>query len=367
MNRQTMLAHAISNGLPGAAVLWVGEIRQGSMPLLPPGIEYLALPYGGASSGEVGRFPLPELATLKRKILINAVQTFNPHILLVEQSSTINSDELDETIDWCQQKGRRVILILKDTLSDPESRISLEHVIRNIYDSAWILGDGAILNWVREYGLSLDLVQKLRYVGYLDHRVRSQWFEQEGSHGLDVLGLPPGHLVVCLAGEGKAGETLAEAFSQVHLPPKTNGIILCGTRFNVPLRQKIQRRLAGYPRLRLIEVSHDYAWILSSAERIVTLGTYDRVSEILSFQKKGLVILNNPNAADAMRAKMFEKLLLLEFLSTDSISSAPLSSWLAREVTTKSITRPPSVSLDALKLLPGLLTEALISTKPSIA
>jgi predicted glycosyltransferase len=335
------------------------------MSILPPGVEYLALPKI-TSSGELRRFPLPELVNLRRKLLLSSVQTFNPHILLVEHNSNFESDELDQTLEWCIQNGRRSILILKDTIPDPASRKYLEHVIRNTYDFAWVLGDGAILNWVREYGLSLDLIQKLRYVGYLDHRVRSEWFEQEGSHGLNVLGLPPGHLVVCLAGEGKAGETLAEAFSQVHLPPKTNGIIICGTRFNVSLRQKLQRRLAGYPRLRLIEVSHDYAWILSAAERIVALGSYDRVSEILSFEKKGFVILNNPNPADAIRAKLFQKLNLLEFVSTDCISPDPLNSWLAKEVSKTSNARN-SVSLNALKLLPNLLKEALTSAKASIA
>ena len=95
-----MLAHAICHELPGAAVLWIGEICQGSMSTLPPGVEYLALPKF-ASSGELRRFPLPELADLRRKILFSSVQTFNPHILLVEQTSNLESGELDQTLEWC--------------------------------------------------------------------------------------------------------------------------------------------------------------------------------------------------------------------------------------------------------------------------
>jgi predicted glycosyltransferase len=114
----------------------------------------------------------------------------------------------------------------------------------------------------------------------------------------------------------------------------------------------------------LIEVSHDFAWILSAAERIITLGTYDRVSEILSFEKSGFIILNNPNSADTTRAKIFHKLKLLEFLSTDCISPEPLTRWLASRASTNSNARR-AVSFNALKLLPGLLKEAVTSPKPS--
>ncbi len=359
VNRQRMLARAICEGLPGAAILLVGEARQGSTPKFPPGVDFLALP---ADCGIIRRLPLSELIEFRRKVLFSAVRAFDPDVILVEQTPNGLEGELDQTLEWSHENGRpRTVLLLQDVIPDPAARFELENTIRHTYDFAWVLGDASILNWVREYGLSLDLVQKLRYTGYPDHRVRFNWFEQEGTHAADVLGLPPGHLVLCLAGEGEGGETLAEVFSRVHLPPKTNGIIICGTGFSVSLRQKLQRRLSGFPRMRLIQVNHDYAWLLSAAERIVAFGSYDTVSEILSFDKRGFVFLQSANPGDTTRAKLLHKLDLLEFLTVDRISPEPLSRWLSTEMSPTSKTRRVrhEINLNALSQVSNLILEAL--------
>jgi predicted glycosyltransferase len=361
VNRQTMLARAICEGLPGAAILLIGEVRQGSTPILPPGVDFLALP---ANGGNIRRFPHSDLSEFRRKVLFSAVRAFDPDVILVEQNPNGFESELEQTLEWSHQNGRpRTILLLQDVLPDPSKRFELENMIRHTYDFAWVLGDASVFNWVREYGLSLDLIQKLRYTGYPDHRVRSNWFEQEGTHATDVFGLPPGHLVLCLAGEGEAGESLAEAFSRVHLPPKTNGVIVCGSGFSISARKKLQRRLAGFPRMRLVPVNHDYAWLLSMAERIVAFGEYEAVSEILSFDKRGFVLLQSANHGDTTRAKVLQKLDLIEFLTVDTISPDPLSQWLSTEISPASpktrnhIRR--DVNLNALNQVSNLINEAL--------
>jgi predicted glycosyltransferase len=359
VNRQTMLARAICEGLPGAAILLIGEMRQGSTPILPPGVDFLALP---ATVGNVRRLPESHLIEFRRKVLFSAVRAFDPDLILVEQTPNGIERELDQTLEWSHQNGRpRTILLLQDVIPDPAKRFELENMIRHTYDFAWVLGDVSILNWVREYGLSLDLIQKLRYTGYPDHRVRSVWFEQEGTHATDVLGLPPGHLVLCLAGEGEAGESLAEAFSRVHLPPKTNGVIVCGSGFSISMRKKLQRRLAGFPRMRLVPVNCDYAWLLSMAERIVAFGGYEEVSEILSFDKRGFVLLQSANHGDTTRAKVLNKLDLIEFLSVDTITPDPLSQWLSKEISPvlKSRHIKRDVNMNALNQVSTLIKEAL--------
>src|SRR5215470_6545774 len=71
VNRQTMLARAICEGLPGAAILMIGEVRQGSTPILPPGVDFLALPANGSN---IRRLPHSHLIELRRKVLFSAVR-----------------------------------------------------------------------------------------------------------------------------------------------------------------------------------------------------------------------------------------------------------------------------------------------------
>ncbi len=80
--------------------------------------------------------------------------------------------------------------------------------------------------------------------------------------------------------------------------------------------------------MRLVPVNSDYAWLLSMAERIVAFGGYEEVSEILSFDKRGFILLQSANHGDTTRAKILHKLDLIEFLTVDTISPDPLSQWL---------------------------------------
>ena len=44
--------------------------------------------------------------------------------------------------------------------------------IQAYYDAVWIYGDPALYDSVREYDFSAELLEKVRYTGYLDQRLR---------------------------------------------------------------------------------------------------------------------------------------------------------------------------------------------------
>src|SRR6185312_624795 len=114
VNRQTMLARAICEGLPGAAILMIGEIRQGSTPILPPGVDFLALPANGQN---IRRLPESHLIEFRREVLFSAVSAFDPDLILVEQTPTGIERELDQTLEWSHQNGRaRTVLLLQDVI-----------------------------------------------------------------------------------------------------------------------------------------------------------------------------------------------------------------------------------------------------------
>jgi predicted glycosyltransferase len=361
VNHQRLLARALCQAFPHALVLLIGEVRAGITPLFPPGLQCLALPSLPASSGK-GIIPARELVDLRRKLILSTVQSFNPDVLLIQREVLGLQGELDQTLNWCmtQNKIHRVLL-LEDALPQNGQREKIEAAIRSYYERVWILGDASVLNHTREYNVSLDLVQKIRYAGYPDHRMRFEWFEQEGTHVMDALGLAPGHLILCLPGDGEEGEQLAETFSHIHMPPKTNGIIACGPALSASLKQKLQRRLAGYPRIRLVEVNRDYAWLLEASERVVCAGNHENVSEVLAFEKPGLIIPRRTKLQeDLMRSKHLGAMNLVEALHPDLLSPEAISKWLSREVPASTMARR-KIQLSGLQQVPSFLKDLLKS------
>ncbi len=125
------------------------------------------------------------------------------------------------------------------------------------------------------------------------------------------------------------------------------------------VHRRLHDRAARQPRLRVLDSINDTTWLLSGCDRVIAMGGYNTLCEILSFEKAALIVPRvKPRPEQLIRAQRFRDLGLVDMLRPDQLSPAALSEWLAREPV------PPHgvharIDFKGLERLPRLLEEVL--------
>jgi predicted glycosyltransferase len=135
-------------------------------------------------------------------------------------------------------------------------------------------------------------------------------------------------------------------------------VILTGPYMPPHTQQLLRRRASHNPRLKVLEHVREPAPLLRRADRVIAMGGYNTVSEVLSYEKKALIVPRvTPRREQLLRAERLQSLGLLDVLHPDALTPHALSEWLSTPGG-----RTPSrarVNLHGLARLPGLVGELL--------
>jgi predicted glycosyltransferase len=354
-------------------VLLIAEAREASALATPPGVDAFTLPAlrkdgNGQAHSRYLDLPLGEVVALRAQAIQSVLEAFAPDVLIVDHLPRGAQRELEPALEALRRRGgTRCVLGLRDVLGEPETvrreweRSGNVEAIRAHYDAIWIYGDPAVYDLVHEYALPLDVALKARYTGYLDHRARLQLAERNGADPVPALGLPPEHrLMLCLVGGGQDGGPLAEAFVQAELPPGTSGIVVTGPFMPPADRRRVYTLADGRPNVRVLEFLSEPALLMRRADRIVAMGGYNTVWEMLSFGKRALIVPRmRPGLEQVIRAERLRALGAVDLLTPDAATPEALSAWLARDAAAPPAMRA-RIDLAGLARLPRFLDDVLL-------
>jgi predicted glycosyltransferase len=345
MRRNLLVAQALASPPLNAVILMIAEAREANVLAMPPGGDCLTLPaLCKESDGECRPryldISLQTLVSLRAKAIAAALETFKPDVLIADHLPRGAQRELDSCLeDLRATRTTRCVLGLRDVLEDPAvvrrewRNAGNEAAIRDYYDAVWVYGDPAVYDPVSEYRFSADVRAKVRYTGFLDFSRRPKFGNVERSELLAAVPEPPGRLMLCTVGGGHDGAHLAEAFAHAELPPGATGVILTGPFMPLEVRQRLHRRAAENPRLRVLEFVADPDILLRHADRIIAMGGYNTIYEVLSFEKHALIVpRSRPRHEQQIRAERLRDLGLLQVLRPDRVSPSDITDWLGRDL-----------------------------------
>ena len=374
MRRNLLIAQTLACSPLRAVILMIAEAREANVLALPPRGDCLTLPalrkeFEGQCQPRYLDVALHELVALRARAIAAALETFQPDVLIVDHLPRGALRELDSSLEDLRAAGRtRCVLGLRDVLDDPArvrrewDEAANEDAIRDYYDGVWIYGDPAVYDPVREYGFSPDVARKVRHTGYLDCRMRPYFGEVERAELLAALPELPQRLILCTVGGGQDGANLAEAFALAELPPGATGVILMGPFMPPEVQQRLRRLAAENPRLRVLGYVTDPDLLLSCADRVIAMGGYNTVCEVLSFGKHALIVpRSKPRHEQQIRAERLRALGLLDVLPLEQVTPRALSDWLCRDLGPPPRVRE-QIDLNGLARLPGLLAEVLAAS-----
>ena len=372
LRRNLLIAQVLAESHLRAVNLMVTEAREASafVNCMPTGVDCMTLP--GLSKGIDGvckarylDLPLKEVISLRGRTIRAALKEFKPDLLLVDNLPRGAFRELDPALKQLKAIGEtRVVLGLRDVLDEPWSvhrdwfRWKFEEAINEYYDAIWVYGDPAIYNMIDEYRFPPTISSKIRFVGYLDQRKRVGFASDDVPDLIESGQVPNGRLMLCLLGGGQDGDRLAEAFSEAELPENAYGVIVTGPFMSAQTQRRLQERSLDNPRLRVLNFIKEPTMLVQRAERVIAMGGYNTVCEVLSFEKRSLIVPRvKPRREQIIRAERLRDLGLIDMLEVDRFNPQALTEWMARDL-------PPlhlngRLNLNGLERLPELADEVL--------
>ena len=360
--RNMLIAQRLAASSLQVDILMISGMWEASKFLLPPNVDCLTLPalYKNPEGQYQARrlsISLKDITRLRSKIIQAAVEGFEPDILIVDKEPRGVMRELDATLKYLHTQGHtRCILGGLDKLAAVQEDWNCsanEDAIRDYYDAIWIDGDPTVYSTAHEYHFSQNVGAKIRYTGYLDQRAQLKYAAAKSMEALIDLGLPPGELVLCMAGDGQDGAHLAEAFAQAEMPPETNGVILTNPFMPLEQRQKLHQYVARRPRLRVLEYVADPAFLLEQANRVISTESYNTTDEVLSGKKRVLIVSRTLLQREKqIQAERWRRQDLLDLLHPHQVSPQALTTWLTAKAR-------DSLNLNDFDYLPQLIEEML--------
>lgn len=368
MRRNVLIAQTLSGPPISASILLIAGAKEINSLQLPANVDCLTLPSLGKS--ETGAYrsrrlelSLAQLIDLRSKTIAAAVRSFAPDLLIADKEPRGALGELEPTLAELRGTGQtRCVLGLRDVLDDPATvrhewaAAGNTEAIHDYYDAVWIYGDPDVYDMAREYGLSDAVRGKLSYIGYLD-----AWQRLRAGKSKEAIQSRWGNqpFALCMVGGGQDGAQLAEAFANAELPKGMSGVVVTGPYLPSETAARLKQQAAANSRLRVLDFVSEPCRLLQRADRVVTMGGYNTVSEILAFEKSALVVPRvSPRQEQWIRAQRFSELGLLDVLHPQQLDSAALSRWLARRPSPLPRARR-LIDLDGARRLPRLVRSIL--------
>ena len=229
------------------------------------------------------------------------------------------------------------------------AREGIYDVLETVYDRILVYGERDVYDVAREYGFSPRVAAKTCHVGYLrKHRGQRP---REAVHA--ELGLRSHRLlVVVTAGGGEDGfHLLRAALEAIRRAPRASSfdcLLVAGPLMPAAERCRLRELAAGVPSARLVDFVPSLADCIAAADGVVSMGGYNTISEILSFERPALVVPRvAPRREQLIRAELLSRRGLVRVLHPAELTPGRLLAEM-----TELLERPPAlrapVALDGL-------------------
>lgn len=337
IRRNMLLAQSVLQTCPNTEILLLSGVRESGAFKLPKGADTVTMPsYFKTSEGKyipnsLGK-DIDRLVEVRRQIIYSTLDLFEPDILVVDNVPRGAMNELDTILPVLASRGTHIVLGLRDIIDEPEAVISQWKKLKNLeiirlyFDSIWVYGDPHLFDFAREYNLDEDICEKLQYVGYLDQTCRME------NHGLDTVisSSVEYPYALCVVGGGQDGFELAKTFMQAELPKGWNGLLITGALMPEEQRKQIHDMIEKRPEIHVVDFVAEPLKLMQEAECIISMGGYNTVTEILSFNERALIVPRiSPRKEQWIRASRLAEMGIIDCLHPDLLIPEALSSWMA--------------------------------------
>ena len=257
---------------------------------------------------------------LRSSIIKHTASIFDPDVFIVDKEPIGLRGEVKETLEMLKERGTRLILGLRDVMDEPNLLAAewrskkVRPVVEDLYDEIWVYGLPQICNPLENMGLSGQTQRKTIYTGYLPRQVGT-------APNLPDLNIVKRPFLLATTGGGGDGEEMVDwvlsAYESDPLLPYPVLLVL-GPFMQPEVRSRFTRRTANLDRVEAITFDPHLESLMTHAAGVVAMGGYNTFCEILSFNKRALIVpREKPRLEQRIRASRAQELGLAKVLIND--------------------------------------------------
>jgi len=288
------------------------------------GIDFVRIP-GVIKQIETGDYDSANLRVgvehtleIRTRIIRDTADIYRPDLFIVDKEPLGLRGEVGPTLKMLKDRGTPLVMGLRDVMDD-HGQLAVEwerkHVVpalRDLYDEIWVYGLPQINKPMAGIDVPLSVRHKTIYTGYLRRDLPPH---TDIPHEIEEI---DGPFILVTAGGGGDGDALVDwvlaAYeTDSHIP--YGAVIVFGPFMSASAREAFKERAAKFRNIRTLTFTNNLGALMQRAAGVVAMGGYNTFCEILSFDKRALIVpRTRPRMEQLIRTRAAQNLGLMEML-----------------------------------------------------
>ena len=322
---------------------------------------------------------IDEILSMRASLIRHTAEIYQPDLFIVDKEPLGLRGEVRETLELLKSRGVPLVLGLRDVMDEPAllapewERKKVLPALETLYDEIWAYGLPQICDPLEGIDVPRSVRDKMVYTGYLHRTVPAAV-----PHG---PGLPDEPYILVTAGGGGDGEALVDWVLRAYesdpdIPYRA--VLVFGPFMQPDAQAYFQARADALRRVEATTFETRIERLMQGAVGVVAMGGYNTFCEILSFDKKALIVPREvPRREQTIRAARAQELGLVSVLMDDGVrDAAAMAAALRRlpwQAPPSSVVVPgllgglESVNRLSARYLPGPASESGVLERPLAA
>src|SRR6478752_4391015 len=258
---------------------------------------------------------------MRTRIIRDTADIYRPDLFIVDKEPLGLRGEVGPTLRLLKDRGTPLVLGLRDVMDDPAAlaqeweRKNVVPALRDLYDEIWIYGLPQINKPLTGIEVPPSVRHKMVYTGYLH---RDLPLHTDVPHEAEEVEGP--YILVTPGGGGDGVDlvdwVLSAYESDPHIP--YGAVIVFGPFMAAAAREHFKERAAKFRNIRTLTFTNNLGALMKDAAGVVAMGGYNTFCEILSFDKKAIIVRRTrPRLEQYIRTRAARSLGLLDMLEAE--------------------------------------------------
>ncbi len=272
--------------------------------------------HNGEYTSLADHIDLAETLEMRRAIIRQTAELYRPSIFIVDKEPLGLRGELEQTLVMLKSLGATLVLGLREVLDAPEQvgaewqRNDALRRIEALYDAVWVYGCEHFWDPLKGLNVPRSVRSRMAFTGHL-RRSKPRLPHSK------LQDLPEDYILVTAGGGGDGGPLMQQVLAAREYDRSLEFplVMVLGPFMSGEIRAEIHARAKHVANITVLDFERQMEAIMLGSRAVVSMGGYNTFCEILSFDKRSLLVpRSRPRREQLIRATRAAELGVVDML-----------------------------------------------------